>query len=77
MNWNVRVDIWVILMEEKLGVKTLDTVRATLKLHDYVPASWDIKLWCDTPANCMENEVWLRKNFNPIQDRRGLRGMGY
>lgn len=78
MNWNVRVDIWVILMEEKLGVKTLDTVRATLKLHDYVPASWDIKLWCDTPANCMENEVWLRKNFNPIHnplvDHRGLRG---
>lgn len=79
MNWNIRVDIWVILMEEKLGVKTLDTVRATLKLHDYVPASWDIKLWCDTPSNCMENEVWLRKNFNPIHnplmmDHRGLRG---
>ncbi len=76
MNWNIGVDIWVILMEEN---KTLDTVRATLKLHDYVPASWDIKLWCETPANCMENEVWLRKNFNPIHnplllDHRGLRG---
>lgn len=79
MNWNIRVDIWVILMEVKTGV-TLDTIRATLRLHDYVPAAWDIKLWCETPTNCMENEVWLRKNFNPIhnpllQEHRGLRGV--
>lgn len=79
MDWNVRVDIWVILMEQKDGV-THDTARAALRLHDYVPAAWDIKLWCDeTPTNCMENEVWLRKNFNPIrqpllQDHRSLRG---
>lgn len=78
MDWNVHVDIWVILMEQKEGV-THDTARAALKLHDYVPAAWDIKLWCDTPANCLENEVWLRKNFSPIrkpllQDHRGLRG---
>jgi hypothetical protein len=78
MDWNVRVDIWVILMEQKEGV-THDTARAALKLHDYVPTAWDIKLWCDVPTNCMGNEVWLRKNFNPIhkpllQDHRGLRG---
>ncbi len=78
MDWNVRVDIWVILMEQKEGV-THDIARAALKLHDYVPAAWDIKLWCDTPTQCMENEVWLRKNFNPmhkplLQDHRGLRG---
>lgn len=78
MDWSVRVDIWVILMEQKEGA-THDTARAALKLHDYVPAAWDIKLWCDSPMNCMENEVWLQKNFNPIkrpilQDHRGLRG---
>ncbi|KAL3807770.1 hypothetical protein ACHAXA_007583 [Cyclostephanos tholiformis] len=78
MDWSVQVDIWVILMEQKEGV-THDTARAALKLNYYVPAAWDIKLWCDTPTNCMENEVWLQKNFNPIkrpllQDYRGLRG---
>lgn len=88
MDWDVRVDIWVILMEEKDGVYH-DTLRAALKLHDYVTAAWDIKLWCDAPggSNCMENEVWLQKDFNPIhnplmmlgqhhqmQEQRGLRG---
>jgi len=78
MDWNIQVDIWVILMEQKDGV-THDTTRSALKLHDYVPSAWDIKLWCDTPSNCMQNEVWMRKNFNPInkpllQDHRGLRG---
>lgn len=76
MNWSVRVDIWVILMEERDGLRH-DTIRAALSLHDYVPAAWDIKLWCIDPANCMANEVWLQKDFNPIHQPmlgRGLRG---
>mmetsp|Transcript_9682 Transcript_9682/g.21837 ORF Transcript_9682/g.21837 Transcript_9682/m.21837 type:complete len:280 (-) Transcript_9682:69-908(-) len=80
MDWDVQVDIWVILMEETEDVMH-DTVRAALKLHDYIPAAWDIKLWCDAPGpDCMQNEVWLRKNFNPLHSplftsqSRGLRG---
>ena len=76
MNWDVTVDIWVVLMEKKDGMLH-DTLRAALKLHDYVPAAWDIKLWCDTPRNCIENEVWLRKSFNALPkfgQQPGLRG---
>ena len=78
MDWDVKVDIWVILMEEKPGMLH-DTLRAALKLHDYVPAAWEIKLWCESPMNCMQNEVWLRKSFsalpNPLLgESPGLRG---
>lgn len=74
MDWNVQVDIWVVLMASGEG-QLHETIRSALKLHDYVPAAWDIKLWCDTPSNCMENEVWLRKNFHPLHQPRGfLRG---
>lgn len=65
MDWSISVDIWVILTEEKEGLLH-DTLRSALKLHDYVAAAWDIRLWCETPTNCMENEVWLRKDFNPL-----------
>ncbi|KAL7465312.1 hypothetical protein ACHAXS_005636 [Conticribra weissflogii] len=65
MDWSVTVDIWILLVEDKDGMHH-DALRASLRSHDYVPAAWDIKLWCDTPASCMQNEVWLRKNFNPL-----------
>lgn len=80
MDWDVTVDIWVILMEDKPGMLH-DTLRAALKLHDYVPAAWEIKLWCETPSNCMQNEVWLRKSFSALPkplmgvgESHGLRG---
>ena len=79
MDWDISVDIWLIDFEQKEGALH-DTIRAALKLHDYVPAAWDIKLWCDNPANCVDNEVWLRKGFNPIrrpllqENRHLLRG---
>jgi len=65
MDWSVTVDIWILLVEDKENMHH-DALRASLRSHDYVPAAWDIKLWCDTPASCMQNEVWLRKNFNPL-----------
>lgn len=78
MDWDITVDVWVILMETREGMLH-DTIKAALKLNDYVPAAWDIKLWCDSPENCFENKVWLRKNFNPttnkpLLDARSLRG---
>eukprot|EP00804_Cyclotella_cryptica_P028024 CCRYP_003885-RF/>CCRYP_003885-RF protein AED:0.24 eAED:0.24 QI:261/0.93/0.88/1/0.87/0.76/17/258/1058 len=73
MNWDITVDIWVILMEDRPGMLH-DTLRAALKLHDYVPASWEIKLWCETPSNCMQNEVWLRKSFSALP--KPLMGLG-
>lgn len=83
MDWDVQVDIWVILTEERDELLHA-TMRAALKLHDYVPAAWDIKLWCEAPGeDCVSNQVWLRKNFNPIHNpllmasqHRGLRGGG-
>lgn len=73
MNWDVKVDIWVILMEDKPGMLH-DTLRAALRLHDYVPSAWEIKLWCETPTNCMQNEVWLRKSFSALP--KPLMGLG-
>ena len=73
----VMVDIWVILAEARTGLSHNST-RDALKLHGYVPAAWDIKLWCDIPETCSPNEVWLRKGFNPVHKNllghRGLRG---
>ena len=66
MDWDISVDIWLIDVSHTNGAKTL---RAALKLHDYVQAAWDIKLWCDSPDNCVNNEVWLRKDFNPLPNR--------
>lgn len=76
MDWDVTVDIWVILMEDRPGMLH-DTLRAALKLHDYVPAAWEIKLWCETPENCLQNEVWLRKSFSALpQPLMGMTGGG-
>lgn len=63
MDWDIKVDIWLIDMSHTEAAKT---IRAALKLHDYVQAAWDIKLWCDQPTDCVDNEVWLRKGFNPM-----------
>lgn len=76
MDWNVSVDIWVLELDET-GGKSHATLRAALKIHGYVHAKWDIKLWCDAPNSCMQNEVWLREGFNPISKQilqAGLRG---
>lgn len=76
MNWNVPVDIWVLELDETGGMSHA-TLRASLKLHGYVRAKWDIQLWCDVPTLCMQNEVWLRDGFNPISKQilqAGLRG---
>eukprot|EP00986_Skeletonema_menzelii_P016623 scaffold15213_cov156-Skeletonema_menzelii.AAC.2 len=75
MDWNVSVDVWVLELDETGGMSH-ETLRAALKLHGYVHAKWDIKLWCDAPK-CMQNEVWLREGFNPISKQilqAGLRG---
>jgi len=75
MDWNVSVDIWVLELDETGGMSH-ETLRASLQLHGYVRAKWDIKLWCDAPNSCMQNEVWLREGFNPISKQmlQGLRG---
>jgi len=76
MDWSVSVDIWVLELDETGGMSH-ETLRASLKLHGYVQAKWDIKLWCDAPNSCMQNEVWLREGFNPISKQilqAGLRG---
>ena len=76
MDWKVPVDVWVLELDETGGMSH-ETLRASLKLHGYVLAKWDIKLWCDAPNQCMQNEVWLREGFNPISKQilqAGLRG---
>ncbi|KAL9180895.1 hypothetical protein ACHAXT_009700 [Thalassiosira profunda] len=75
MNWDVQVDVWVILMEDGKGFNH-DTLRAALRLHDYVPAAWDVRLWCDAPNDCLANEVWLKKDFNPIRRPGGALAAG-
>jgi len=65
MDWDISVDIWVIMMETRSGLSH-ESLRTTLMFHDYVPAAWDIKLWCQNPDYCKENEVWLKKGFNPL-----------
>jgi hypothetical protein len=76
---NTRVDIWVLLVEERQGLSH-NAMRDALLMHDYVPAAWDIKLWCEVPERCKQNEVWLRKNFHPLHQpllgQFGLRGSG-
>lgn len=66
MDWTVRVDIWVILMHGADKAERDELVRKVLKLNEYVQAEWDIKRWCSDNGTCLNNEVFLRKGFNPL-----------
>ena len=66
MDWSVRVDIWVVLMHGVAKVDRDEIVRRVLVGNEYVQAEWDIKRWCDEKGNCLNNEVFLRKGFNPL-----------
>ena len=86
MDWNVKVDIWVIELDGNEDRN--DKARSILNDNDYVKAEWDIKRWCsnDMKGHCMPNEVFLAKGYNPlpkdvsrrlteVQHRRRLRSM--
>ena len=66
MDWTVRVDIWVVLMHGASKADRDELVRTVLKGNEYVQAEWDIKRWCNENGNCLNNEVFLRKGFNPL-----------
>jgi hypothetical protein len=66
MDWTVRVDIWVILMHGSSKKDRDELVRKVLKGNEYVQAEWDIKRWCNENGQCLNNEVFLRKGFNPL-----------
>lgn len=66
MDWTVRVDIWVILMHGATKAERDQLVRTVLKGNEYVQAEWDIKRWCSETGQCLNNEVFLRKGFNPL-----------
>ena len=74
MDWTVRVDIWIIVMEENPNNETVKTV---LENNEYVEAEWDINRWCDESnmGQCENNKVFLRKGFNPLSmQQRSLKG---
>jgi len=79
MDWTVRVDIWIILMHGQQSKQDRDDlVRTVLSKNEYVQAEWDIKRWCADTGVCLNNEVFLRKGFNPLpgevaEIQRGLR----
>jgi hypothetical protein len=66
MDWTVRVDIWVILLHGATKADRDDLVRKVLTGNEYVQAEWDIKRWCSENETCLNNEVFLRKGFNPL-----------
>ena len=66
MDWRVRVDIWVILMHGAQRAARDELVRNVLLNNEYVQAEWDIKRWCPENSQCLNNEVFLRKGFNPL-----------
>lgn len=66
MDWTVRVDIWVVLMHGTARQERDELVRTVLKNNEYVQAEWDIKRWCAETGACLNNEVFLRKGFNPL-----------
>jgi len=66
MDWTVRVDIWVILMHGATRPERDNVVRHVLNRNEYVQAEWDIKRWCEENGLCLNNEIFLRKGFNPL-----------
>ena len=74
MDWTVRVDIWVILMHGSQRAERDELVRKVLKSNEYVQAEWDVKRWCSENGMCLNNEVFLRKGFNPLP--KDLRAYG-
>mmetsp|Transcript_20536 Transcript_20536/g.27023 ORF Transcript_20536/g.27023 Transcript_20536/m.27023 type:complete len:1022 (+) Transcript_20536:100-3165(+) len=68
MEWTVRVDIWIVLLDsnpDTTGSRD-QLVRTVLEGNEYVQADWDIKRWCEVEGHCLPNEVFLRKGFNPL-----------
>jgi len=65
MDWTVRVDIWIVLMHGQHVNRDLLT-RDVLLRNEYVAAEWDIKRWCEALGACLNNQVFLRKGFNPL-----------
>ena len=82
MDWTVRVDIWVVLMHGASKADRDQFVRDVLKGNEYVQAEWDVKRWCNENGHCLNNEVFLRKGFNPLpcdiqlQQALGVAGVG-
>ena len=78
MDWTVRVDIWIIVMDKKTEEmeERNKVVKSVLDRNEYVEAEWDIKRWCDesNKGQCENNTVFLRKNFNPLYLQRSLKG---
>jgi len=78
MDWTVRVDIWIIVMDKKTPEmeERNKVVKSVLDRNEYIEADWDIKRWCDESAKgrCENNTVFLRKNFNPLYLQRSLKG---
>ena len=66
MDWTVRVDIWIILFHGGVSADRDKLVRDVLIGNEYVQAEWDVKRWCSDAAHCMNNEVFLRKGFDPL-----------
>ena len=78
MDWTVRVDIWIIVMDKKTEEmeERNKVVKSVLDRNEYVEAEWDIKRWCDesNKGQCENNTIFLRKNFNPLYLQRSLKG---
>lgn len=66
MDWTVRVDIWVVLFHGGIHADRDKLVRKVLINNEYVQAEWDIKRWCSDTGKCLNNEVYLRKGFDPL-----------
>jgi hypothetical protein len=66
MDWTVRVDIWIILFHGGVNADRDTVVRDVLINNEYVQAEWDIKRWCSDTGKCLNNEVYLRKGFDPL-----------
>jgi len=68
MDWTVRVDIWIVVKHGETSEKhdRDKVVDRVMRNNQYVKAEWDIKRWCAENGLCLNNEVYLRKGFNPL-----------
>lgn len=76
MDWTVRVDVWVIeLDDDDVRPERKVAVRDLLTDNDYVRAEWDVRRWCNPymMGSCVPNEVWLQRGHRPIDVDRARR----
>ena len=60
MDWEVRVDYFIIEMSSSSSTETQQKIVSLLASKGYTPVSWSLKDWCTPGGDCTSNTVFSK-----------------